>query len=110
LGASRAFTPAANFSGISDKNLFVSNVIQKTFIDVNEDGVEAAASTFGGGQKCFSFVLFLLKFVFQRLLSSAVTIIPPEVIQFHADHPFIFYIKVKDLIIFAGRVKQPSYN
>jgi serpin B len=28
---------------------------------------------------------------------------------FNADHPFIFYIKVKDTIIFAGRVTDPKH-
>jgi serpin B len=30
-------------------------------------------------------------------------------VPFIADHPFIFYIKVADVVIFAGRVTEPRY-
>ena len=39
-------------------------------------------------------------------LSGTYYAVPPK--EFIADHPFIFYIKVKDLVIFAGRVVDPS--
>ncbi|CAH1376620.1 unnamed protein product [Tenebrio molitor] len=95
LGINRAFdAEKVDLSGIAGKKgeLEVSSVVQKTFIDVCEEGIEAAAAT------AVQITLFSGHYY------------PPEVIQFHADHPFIFYIKVKDLIVFAGRVKQPSYN
>jgi serpin B len=43
MGMSRAFTPQADFSGISDENLFIGWVKQKTYVEVNEEGTEAAA-------------------------------------------------------------------
>jgi serine protease inhibitor len=49
MGVRKAFTPGeAEFSGISDDELVVNNFVQKTFIRVNEEGVEAAASDFEG--------------------------------------------------------------
>ncbi|WP_432363488.1 serpin family protein [Sporosarcina sp. UB5] len=47
LGMASAFTDFANFSKMveGDKSLFISKVKQKTYIDVNEEGTEAAAVT-----------------------------------------------------------------
>lgn len=45
MGAGQMFTKAANFSKMCKEPLVVSKVIQKTFIEVNEEGAEAAAAT-----------------------------------------------------------------
>ena len=45
MGAERAFSDNAQFDGISDTPLYIDNVIQKTYISVDEKGAEAAAVT-----------------------------------------------------------------
>jgi serpin B len=92
LGVKKIFdAKEADLSGVAGKkgDLIVDEVVQKTFIDVSEEGVEAAAATF---------VLIAVP--------ESATIESPK--NFVADHPFIFYIKVKDTIIFAGRVTDPK--
>ncbi|XP_049948182.1 serpin B6-like [Schistocerca serialis cubense] len=80
----------ANFSGISDKeHLVVNQVLHKAFIEVSEEGTEAAAAT-------------------------AVTIVTysawnaPTV--FKADHPFTFFILDEEArtVLFAGRYASPK--
>ena len=41
------FSDAANFSSISDENLKVDKVVQKAYIEVNEEGSEAVSVTYG---------------------------------------------------------------
>jgi serine protease inhibitor len=45
LGMTAAFTRKANFHGISDESLYIDWIRQKTYVDVNEEGTEAAAVT-----------------------------------------------------------------
>ena len=46
MGMSKAFTKEAEFKGINDKlNLFVNQVLQKSYIKVNEEGTQAVSST-----------------------------------------------------------------
>ncbi len=90
MGMPLAFSGAADFSGMSEeKALDLSAVIHKAYVDVNEEGTEAAAAT-------------------------AVTIVgaslgPPPAI-FHADHPFVFLIRDNSSgsILFLGRLAQPQ--
>lgn len=87
LGVHDAFTSVANFKGISDTNVQITEILQKTFIEVNEKGATAAAATESTGE---------------------VLSIPKE--RFFADHPFLFFLKHdKYGILFVGRYINP-YN
>jgi len=80
---------AADFSGMTGKSdLFISKVIHKAFVDVNEEGTEAAAATA---------VVMAWKSI-RRPLS------------FIADHPFVFLIRENKTgsILFIGRVVDPT--
>jgi serpin B len=94
LGMTSAFDPSADFSrASSDTNLFISGVIHKAFVDLNEEGTEAAAAT-------------------------AVVAVPgaapggpqPEPPVFRADHPFVFAIcdERTEAVLFLGRIVDPS--
>jgi len=91
LGMVDAFEPeAADFSGMTGKrDLFISAVIHKAFVDVNERGTEAAAAT---------------------AVTMMLTAMPEHPRRFVADHPFIFLIKenATGCILFMGRLVNPS--
>jgi serpin B len=91
MGMPDAFGRDADFSGINGtKDLFISAVIHKAFVDVTEEGTEAAAATAG--------VISL----------TSVPSKPPP--TFRADHPFVFLIhdKRSGSIIFVGRIVNPE--
>jgi len=90
MGMPAAFSPSADFSGINGKHdLFISNVIHKAFVDVNEEGTEAAAAT----------TVVMLKSV----------AMPSKPLEFRADHPFLFLIRENQTgsILFIGRIVDP---
>nr|XP_055067485.1 leukocyte elastase inhibitor-like isoform X1 [Misgurnus anguillicaudatus] len=91
LGMVDAFEKGkANFSDLSHNNdLVVSEVIHKTFVEVNEEGTEAAAAT---GMVC-------------RTLMGRFGISK----AFNADHPFLFFIRHNptNTILFYGRFCSP---
>lgn len=90
LGMAVAFSESqANFSKInSNEQLFITKVKHKTFIDVNEEGTEAAAATSVG---------------------IGMTSFGPGGPEFHAVRPFLFFITEEDTgaILFAGKVENP---
>jgi serpin B len=93
MGMPTAFTGNADFSGMDgSKDLFIGDVIHKAFVDVNEEGTEAAAATG----------------VVMLLAAAPGTGQPVPV--FRADHPFIFFIQDDETgaILFMGRVVNPS--
>jgi serine protease inhibitor len=81
----------ANFSGMDGKEnwLYIAAVLHKAFVDVNEEGTEAAAATA----------------VVMKLRAPAS---PPPI--FRADHPFVFLIRENSTgsILFLGRVVDPT--
>lgn len=89
MGMARAFSAQADFSGMDGKGeLFISAVIHQAFVEVNEEGTEAAAAT--------------------GVVMETVSVRPR--IEFRADHPFVFMIRDKrtQAILFMGRVCDPS--
>jgi serpin B len=91
LGLSEAFSPKADFSGISSKGgLYISDLIHKAFVEVDEKGTTAAAATGAVGR------------------TTSIAINPTPV--FLADHPFLFLIMEKSsgVVIFLGRLSDPS--
>lgn len=95
MGMPTAFTEgAADFSGMDGTtNLYISDVIHKAFINVNENGTEAAAAT---------------AVVMDLVMAPSGT--SPPVPEFRADHPFVFLIQDKETgtILFIGRVVNPA--
>jgi serpin B len=91
MGARLAFQPGqADFSGMDGKrDLFLSNVVHKAYVAVDEKGTEAAAATGG------------------IMMPTAV---PLPAAVFRADHPFVFIIRdvYSGAIVFMGRVMDPQ--
>ena len=91
LGLKNLFTPgAADLGGIASGGLYVSLVIQKALIEVDEEGTVASAATGAvvGTE------------------SASGPIVP---IMFTADHPFIFFLRDMEsgILLFQGRVINP---
>jgi serpin B len=87
MGMPHAFA-GADFSGMTGKrDLFISKVIHKAFVDVNEEGTEAAAAT----------AVVMRKSICKTLL-------------FRAEHPFVFLIRENKTgsILFIGRIIDPT--
>lgn len=92
MGMADAFSPRADFSGMDGmKDLFISEVIHKAFVEVNEEGTEAAAAT----------AAVMVGMAMQR---------PQPAPVFRADHPFLFLIRDthSGSILFMGRVTSPA--
>jgi len=90
LGMKDAFSADADFSGMDGQHdLFISSILHKAFVDVNEEGTEAAAAT--------------------AVIMRAMAMMEPPP-TFRADHPFLFLIREKSTgsILFLGRVADPT--
>jgi len=91
MGMSDAFQPGvADFTGMSDQNdLFISAVVHKAFVKVDENGTEAAAAT---------------------AVIIGATAAPATPVEVTIDRPFIYMIYDQDsgAILFVGRVLNPA--
>lgn len=91
LGMRDAFDAyRADFSGMDGRRwLFIAAALHKAFLEVNEQGSEAAAAS--------------------AVLMQARSLPPPPVV-FRADHPFLFLIRERASgnILFLGRVNEPA--
>ena len=83
---------SGGFANITDLPLWVSEIIQKTYVEVNEKGTEVAAVT---------------AVVMVGATRGAKKVEP---IRFFADRPFMFLIREKSTgaILFMGRVDEPN--
>ncbi len=89
MGMPRAFTDQADFSGMDgSKNLYIQQVVHQGFVEVNEEGTEAAAATG---------------------VAMGLKSMPMPAPQFRANRPFIFLIQesATGKIVFMGRVEKP---
>jgi len=82
LGITKMFTDDAEFNNLleSPEGIFVSKVLHKATIEVNEEGTEAAAAT-------------------GMIMMTRMMTFP---LQFQADRPFLYVIWNKKNILFAG--------
>jgi serpin B len=91
MGMPTAFTDKADFSGITAKGgLAVSEVMHKAFVDVSEQGTEAAAAT-------------------GMTMRASAMRMPEQAVVFRADHPFLFLIRDTrtGVILFIGHLMNP---
>lgn len=92
MGINKAFSGEADFSSMFTKDslgsFYISKVLQKTFIEVDENGTEAAAATA----------------VIMNLTSAKPE--PEEIINFIANKPFTYFIRddVSGNILFLGKI------
>jgi serine protease inhibitor len=92
MGMTDAFSRQADFSGMTGRrDLYISAILHKAFVAVDEEGTEAAAATGMAMQ-----------------LTSVVA--PAKVVVFCANHPFVFLIRdrASGAILFMGRFVDPG--
>ncbi len=93
MGMARAFSPAQTefpgIAGVAPDRIFISEVVQKTFVELNEAGVEAAAAS-------------------GAIMET--TGMPLNEFEIRADRPFLFVLteKATGAPLFMGLVRDPS--
>ena len=98
LGMTLSFDPKkADFTGIANPpllldRLYMDGLFHKTFIRIDEKGTEATAATVA------------------VMRSHKRGDPPPPKVEFHADHPFLFFLRDvrSGMILFMGRVSDPT--
>lgn len=87
LGLKRAFSDGAEFQGITQESVALSGAFHQSFVQVDEEGTEAAAAT-------------------GAVIS--ITSVGPPPSQFTVDRPFLFALRHKSgALLFLGRVTDP---
>lgn len=91
MGMPTAFEPGADFTNMTAEPVYIDKVIHQSFVEVNEEGTEAAAATA----------------VIMKNYSAEPSDTP---VEFRADHPFIFVIEHEESgqILFMGKVEDPN--
>jgi len=92
MGMTDAFSVQnADLSGMTgSRDLYLSHVIHKAFVDVTEEGTEAAAAT--------------------AVVAKLRAVAPQQPVEFRADHPFLFMIRHNGTgsLLFMGRYAKPG--
>ena len=92
MGMPTSFSDRADFSGIDPQHgLAISEVVHKAFVDVSEQGTEAAAAT-------------------GITMRATAMRMPEPAVVFRADHPFLFLIRDTNTgaVLFIGRLTKPQ--
>ncbi len=89
MGMEMPFLNEADFNKIADEPLKISQVLQKSFLNLNEDGCEAAAAS-------------------AVVVAAGARPFPEKIETFICDHPFAFVIKdeTTNMILFMGELKE----
>ncbi|MCC5877445.1 MAG: serpin family protein [Candidatus Sumerlaeia bacterium] len=93
MGMRTAFGLQADFSGMSgNDDLYISSIVHKAFIEVDEEGTEAAAAT--------AAVMAVKSMILE----------PEDIVEFNATHPFMYIIHDMETgaVLFFGRVMEPT--
>ena len=93
MGMRESFAESADFSGMDGtRDLFISRIAHKAWVEVAEEGTEAAAATFAAA------------------MEKSIQHKEPPRLTFRADHPFVFLIRhvPSGSILFIGRLADPT--
>ncbi len=91
LGVRDLFTPAADFTPLTDRSLRVSEVLHESVLDVDEAGLEGAAAT-------------------AMMMRLTAIVREPEPVRVEVDRPFLFLVRHRDsgALYFLARITDPS--
>lgn len=86
MGIEKAFDSEADLSALSERRTFISDVIQANYLSIDENGTEASAIT--------------------QIIGGDLYNPPTEIIDFHVNRPFLYFIKEKstNTILFMGKM------
>ena len=86
MGIAKAFDSEADLSALSERRTFISDVIQANYLSIDENGTEASAIT--------------------QIIGGDLYNPPTEIIDFHVNRPFLYFIKEKstNTILFMGKM------